>query len=156
MTECNWTTSYTLNVPSSWTTGNYIVKLKRTDGQQWENYMTFVVRDDSSTAPIVYGLDVTTWQAYNYWGGSGNNNVGYSLYARFNDLTGDNTGPRAYTVSFDRPVLRRPGGRRRRALLRLGLPDDPLDGVAGLRHDVRDVRRPRGEPEPVLRPPRAS
>ena len=99
MTECNWTPSYTLNVPSTWTTGNYIVKLKRTDGQQLENYMTFVVRDDSSTAPIVYGLDTTTWQAYNYWGGSGNNNVGYSLYARFNDLTGDNNGPRAYTVS---------------------------------------------------------
>ena len=105
MTECNWTPSYTLNVPSTWTTGNYIVKLKRTDGQQWENYMTFVVRDDSSTAPIVYGLDTTTWQAYNYWGGSGNNNVGYSLYARFNDLTGDNNGPRAYTVSFDRPYF---------------------------------------------------
>ncbi len=105
MTECNWTTSYTLNVPSSWTTGNYIVKLKRTDGQQWENYMTFVVRDDSSTAPVVYGLDVSTWQAYNYWGGSGNNNVGYSLYARYNDLTGDNNGPRAFTVSFDRPYF---------------------------------------------------
>ncbi|HEY7148810.1 MAG TPA: fibronectin type III domain-containing protein [Gaiellaceae bacterium] len=105
MTECHWTTSYTLTVPASWTTGNYVVKLKRTDGQQWENYMTFVVRDDSSTAPVVYDLDVSTWQAYNYWGGTGNNSVGYSLYARYNDLTGDNNGPRAYTVSFDRPYF---------------------------------------------------
>jgi hypothetical protein len=47
---------------------------------------------------------VSTWQAYNYWGGAGNNNVGYSLYGRNNDVTGDSTGNvRAYTVSFDRP-----------------------------------------------------
>ncbi len=31
--------------------------------------MTFVVRDDSSTAPIVYSMDATTWEAYNFWGG---------------------------------------------------------------------------------------
>ena len=103
LTECRWTPSYTLNVPASWTTGNYIVKLRRLDGANLENYMTFAVRDDSSTAPIVYSLDVTTWQAYNFWGGSGNSNVGYDLYARFNDVTGNNNGERAYTVSFDRP-----------------------------------------------------
>ncbi len=103
MTECNWTAGYTLTVPASWTQGQYVVKLKRADGQQLENYMTFTLRDDSSTAPIVYSLDVTTWQAYNFWGGAGNNNVGYDLYSRFNDVTGDNTGGRAYTVSFDRP-----------------------------------------------------
>jgi len=44
-----------------------------------------------------------SWQAYNFWGGAGNNNVGYDLYGRFNDVTGDNTGGRAYSVSFDRP-----------------------------------------------------
>jgi len=103
MTECQWTTSYTLAVPTSWTTGNYIVKLRRLDGTQLENYMTFVVRDDSSTAPVVYSMDVTTWQAYNFWGGAGNGNIGYDLYSRFNDVTGANIGSRAYTVSFDRP-----------------------------------------------------
>ena len=103
LTECNWTPSYTLNVPASWTSGTYLVKLKRADGQQLENYMTFVVRDDASTAAVLYSLDVTTWNAYNYWGGSGNNHVGYSLYGRYNDITGDNTGNRAFTVSFDRP-----------------------------------------------------
>jgi hypothetical protein len=103
LTECAWTPTYTLTVPAAWTTGNYLVKLKRLDGQQLENYMTFVVRDDSSTAPIVYSMDVTTWQAYNYWGGTGNGNVGYSLYGRYNDSTGSSTGGRAYTVSFDRP-----------------------------------------------------
>jgi len=104
MTECSWTPSYTLNVPATWTSGNYIVKLTRTDGQQLESYMTFVVRDDSSTAPIVYSLDVTTWQAYNFWGGAGNGNTGYDLYGKLDDVTFDDLGPsRAYTVSFDRP-----------------------------------------------------
>ena len=102
LTECNWTTSYTLTVPTSWTTGAYIVKLKRADGQQLENYMTFAVRDDSSTSAVLYSLDVTTWQAYNYWGGN-TTHQGYSLYGRFNDITGDSTGSRAFTVSFDRP-----------------------------------------------------
>src|SRR6185312_12080667 len=69
------------------------------------SYMTFVVRDDSSTAPVVYSLDTTTWQAYNFWGGAGNNDVGYDLYGRFNDVTGDPTGGRAFTVSYDRPYL---------------------------------------------------
>jgi len=105
LTECQWSPSYTLNVPATWTTGVYIVKLTRLDGQQLQSYMTFVVRDDSSTAPIVYSLDVTTWQAYNFWGGAGNSDVGYDLYARFNDGTFESNGPRAYTVSFDRPYL---------------------------------------------------
>jgi hypothetical protein len=49
-------------------------------------------------------MDVTTWNAYNFWGGAGNGNVGYDLYGRFNDLTGDVAGSgRAFTVSFDRP-----------------------------------------------------
>jgi hypothetical protein len=103
LTECSWTPSYTLNVPTSWTTGNYIVKLRRLDGQQLESYMTFVVRDDSSTAPVVYSMDVTTWQGYNFWGGDRNSNIGYNLYGRFNDITGDDNGSRAFTVSFDRP-----------------------------------------------------
>jgi predicted phage tail protein len=105
MIDCQWATSYTLNVPTSWTSGNYIVKLTRLDGStHYENFMTFAVRNDSSTAPIVYGLDTTTWQAYNLWGGSGNNNVGISLYTRVDDTTGaDLPGSRAYTVSYNRP-----------------------------------------------------
>jgi N,N-dimethylformamidase beta subunit-like, C-terminal/Cep192 domain 4/HYDIN/CFA65/VesB-like, Ig-like domain len=105
MIECRWNASYTLTVPSTWTTGNYIVKLIRLD-DYLENDMTFVVKDLSSTADIVYSMDVTTWQAYNYWGGAGNNNVGYNLYGKFNDSSqaflGDS---RAYSVSFDRPYM---------------------------------------------------
>jgi hypothetical protein len=105
MVECQWTPSYSLTVPTSWTTGNYIVKLKRLD-DGLENYLTFVVRDDASMADIVYSMDVTTWQAYSYWSGAGNNNVGYNLYGKFNDVTQAFVGnTRAYTVSFDRPYM---------------------------------------------------
>ena len=105
MIECHWTASYTLTVPSTWTTGNYIVKLTRLD-DQLENYLTFVVKDVSSAADIVYSMDVTTWQAYNYWGGAGNNNIGYNLYGKFNDVSQAVLGDtRAYTVSFDRPYM---------------------------------------------------
>ncbi len=103
LVECNWTPSYTLTVPTSWTTGNYVVKLRRNDSML-EQYMTFVVRDDAGPADLVFSMPVTTWQAYNYWGGAGNNNVGYSFYAKFNDVTNDVlSGTPARTVSFDRP-----------------------------------------------------
>ena len=139
LTECNWTPSYTLNVPTSWTTGNYIVKLRRLDGQQLENYMTFVVRDDSSTAPVVYSMDVTTWQAYNFWGGDRNANVGYDLYGALQRRNRRRQRqPRLHGLVRP-PVPRARVAGRRRLLLQLGLPDGPLDGVEGLRHHLRDV-----------------
>src|SRR5205085_8072864 len=105
LTECQWTVAYTLTVPTTWTTGTYIVKLRRLDSGL-EEYMTFVVRDDSGAADIVLSEDVTTWQAYNFWGGAGNGNIGYSLYGKFNDVTFANlTGSAASAVSFDRPYL---------------------------------------------------
>ena len=105
MIECRWSPSYTLTIPANWTTGNYIVKLTRLD-DRLENYLTFVVKDVGGSADIVYSMDVTTWQAYSYWGGSGNNNVGYNLYGKFNDATQAFLGDaRAYTVSFDRPYM---------------------------------------------------
>jgi hypothetical protein len=105
LVECSWSTSYTLTVPSTWTTGNYIVKLTRTDtGRQ--SYVTFVVRSDAGPADIVLSMDVTTWQAYNFWGGSGNGNIGYNLYGKFNDVTYDGlSAQRASAVSFNRPYL---------------------------------------------------
>ncbi|HET7037001.1 MAG TPA: N,N-dimethylformamidase beta subunit family domain-containing protein, partial [Thermomicrobiaceae bacterium] len=106
LTECAWTPSYTLSVPSNWTTGDYIVKLKRLDSGL-ESYIPFTVRDDGAPADIVLSNDVTTWQAYNFWGGSRNNNIGYSLYGEFYD-NGDNNfenigNAHANAVSFNRP-----------------------------------------------------
>ncbi len=84
----NWQPSYTLQTGGDWPSGIYLVKLVAADGSA--GYLTFVLRDDVATAPILYVVAVTTYQAYNNWGGK-------SLYA-FNS-----SGPPAVKASFDRP-----------------------------------------------------
>lgn len=90
LVECNWTTSYVLQVGSNWTSGIYIAKLtdQRTSK---EAHVWFVVRDDGSTADILFQSAVSTVLAYSPTGGS-------SLYP-FNSVNGQ----RALKVSFDRP-----------------------------------------------------
>ncbi|HEX2673337.1 MAG TPA: N,N-dimethylformamidase beta subunit family domain-containing protein, partial [Polyangiaceae bacterium] len=93
--ECAWTTAFTLTVDASWLSGHYLIKLTTDDG--FESHVTFVVRETGRRAPLLMQANVTTWQAYNRWGG-------VSLYA--NDLPGDPppfTAARGYQVSFDRP-----------------------------------------------------
>ena len=87
--EANWQPSSTFNTSAAWTSGAYLGKLIAADGSV--GYLTFVVRDDASTAGIVYQLPVTTYQAYNNWGGK-------SLY----DFSSTGDLP-AVKVSFDRP-----------------------------------------------------
>jgi hypothetical protein len=72
-----------------WVSGIYLVKLTAsTSGAQ--AYIIFVVRDDTRTSDFLFQSSVTTYQAYNNWGGK-------SLYD-FNSVRG-----RAYKVSFNRP-----------------------------------------------------
>ena len=65
--QLNWSVSYTLQTTTSWVTGIYLAELIGSDGTS--QYIPFVVRDDSSTADILYVVGVNTWQAYNDWGG---------------------------------------------------------------------------------------
>jgi hypothetical protein len=99
MIECQWALSYTLAVPTTWTTGIYLAKLTNANG--YSNYIVFTVRDDGRLADLLYQQPVLTYQAYNpYPDGNG----GKSLY-EFNSseaLTGLGT-QRAVKVSFDRP-----------------------------------------------------
>ena len=74
--ECRWTPSYTLTVPTSWTSGIYVGAL--TNAQGFKNYMMFVVRDDSRVAALVYNQPVTTYQANNNY--PNDNQTGKSLY----------------------------------------------------------------------------
>ncbi len=90
---CGWSSSLTLNIPPNWTTGIYLARLTRADG--FQNYIIFAVRDDSSRAPYFFQSSVTTFEAYNYWGGQ-------SLYGG-TGATEYNNDNRAYKVSFDRP-----------------------------------------------------
>ncbi len=87
--QLKWSTSYTLQTDATWASGVYLNKLVGSDGTV--AYIIFVIRDDSSTASIVYQLPLATYQAYNNWGGP-------SLYV--SPLASPT---RAYKVSFDRP-----------------------------------------------------
>lgn len=90
LVECAWTDPYELTVPAQWVSGMYLAKLTTKDtGKQ--SYVPFVVRDDTRVATYLVQSSVTTFQAYNNWGGR-------SLYD-FNSA-GD---VRAERVSFLRP-----------------------------------------------------
>jgi hypothetical protein len=91
--ECRWTDPYMLTTanpmdPRDWLSGVYLAKLTTLSGKQ--SYIIFVVRDDERPSDYVYQSSVTTFQAYNNWGGK-------SLY-QFNSV-----GRAARKVSFNRP-----------------------------------------------------
>jgi len=107
--ECNWTASYTLTVPTSWTSGVFMVQLTNAQGSQ--NYITFVVRDDARVADIMFQQAVATYQAYNNY--PDDSATGKSIYD-FNSYgasTVAGTGTkRAVKVSWNRPYADRGAG----------------------------------------------
>jgi hypothetical protein len=101
--ECNWNPTLTVTIDPSWPPGAYLLKLVGPNNEQ--QFVPLCVRDDSSTAAVVIQSSVTTWQAYNRWGG-------YSLYyGNANGLLsfthapgrGSSFGDRSRIVTFDRP-----------------------------------------------------
>ncbi len=100
--ECHWTPSYTLAIPATWTSGIYIGTL--TNAQGFKNYLTFVVRDDSRVAALIYQQPVTTYQADNNYPNDGQTGKSLYDYTSYGPITV--TGYRsAAKVSFDRPYL---------------------------------------------------
>jgi hypothetical protein len=98
--ECHWPAAHTLTVPTTWTTGVYLVLL--TNAQNFQNYITFVVRDDGRIGDILYQQSITTDQAYNGYPNDGQ--TGKSLYDSGSHGANTVAGtPRAVEVSFDRP-----------------------------------------------------
>ena len=94
-----WAVAHTLSVPTDWVSGIYLVKLTRVDNGK-QNYIKFVVRDDSRTADFLYQHGDTTDQAYNRF--PVDNATGKSLYSGWGPNT--NRGDKiAWKVSFDRP-----------------------------------------------------
>jgi hypothetical protein len=94
LVECNWVNPYVVNVPGTsdptdWASGIYLAKLTATNSGK-QSYIIFVVREDSRASAYFYQSSVTTFQAYNNWGGK-------SLY------DWNSVGGRAYKVSFNRP-----------------------------------------------------
>lgn len=98
LVDCSWPVSYILGTDSSWTTGVYLARLTTSDGGK-QSYIIFVVRDDVRAHDILFQLPVTTYEAYNYWGGK-------SLYDFNSGSTtpwGSTQGREAVKVSFNRP-----------------------------------------------------
>ena len=92
--SCPWAPTLSFTVDDRWPPGCYLLKLVGDGGQQ--QYIPLTVRDDASTASFVLQNSVTTWQAYNLWGG-------YSLYYGQRPGGGRDFANRARIVSFDRP-----------------------------------------------------
>jgi hypothetical protein len=88
--ECQWKPSLTVDT-ANWPEGDYLIKLAGANGNQ--RYVPITVRSTATAGRVILVAGVTTWQAYNAWGG-------YSLY---HGLSGYSD--RARTVSFDRPYL---------------------------------------------------
>ncbi len=84
-----WEPSMRVKVSQDWVPGDYLLKLVSTRGQSW---VPLTVRNDSSNAPVLVMNAVTTWLAYNDWGG-------HSLYFGPNN----DAAKRSTVVSFDRP-----------------------------------------------------
>jgi hypothetical protein len=80
-----------LEVPTQgWQPGDYLLRLDGDNGAQ--QFVPLTVRSPSNAGKIVLVNAVTTWQAYNQWGG-------YSLYSS----PGGTKAERSRAVSFDRP-----------------------------------------------------
>ena len=100
--ECQWAPSIQVAVDPTWPPGAYLLKLVGVTGEQ--AFVPLCVRDDSSGSAFLVQHGVTTWQAYNRWGG-------YSLYygnrggalTFTQNSTGGTYENRARIVSFDRP-----------------------------------------------------
>jgi hypothetical protein len=90
MITCPWSTSFTLRTHTEWVSGAYLVRLNASNKS--DSFVPFVVRERTPRAPILLQLSVTTWQAYNHFGG-------YDLYR------GSGLPPkeRSFAVTFDRP-----------------------------------------------------
>jgi hypothetical protein len=103
--ECRWTDPLrvdTRDADGPWTTGIYLARLTTLPAPPAlpaQSFIVFVVSDAESRSPIVFQSSVTTFAAYNNWGGR-------SLYA-FNSGNAP-----ARKVSFNRPYAANPYGVR--------------------------------------------
>ncbi|MFG1701759.1 N,N-dimethylformamidase beta subunit family domain-containing protein [Nonomuraea sp. M3C6] len=88
VTAAHWAPSLTVDT-AGWPEGAYLIRLDASSGAQ--RYVPVTVRSASTAGRVVMVNAVTTWQAYNLWGGR-------SLYEGPGGFAG-----RSRTVTFDRP-----------------------------------------------------
>lgn len=104
MVECAWAPSTRFPITSAWPPGDYLLKLTASGGQV--RYVPLALRDDASRAAYVIQNSVTTYQAYNWWGGYclyyGPTHAG-SIYTGPHGGAGKDFHNRSRVVSYDRP-----------------------------------------------------
>ena len=64
--ECDWPASFSIDT-AGYCSGLYLVKLTTLAG--WQQYVSFVVRDDRRSSAVLMQSATATYQAYNRWGG---------------------------------------------------------------------------------------
>ena len=109
----NWAVSASWAVPSDATSGVYLADVVRNDTGGMSQ-IVFVVRNDASHSDILFKTSDATWQAYNDWGGNGQNTDPNGAWLANSLYTGNNlstSGPgysgAAYAVSYNRPLNNR-------------------------------------------------
>lgn len=88
----NWAVSASWAVPADVASGVYVALLTRADNGN-SSHITFIVRKDGNTSPVLFQTSDPTWQAYNTYGGS--------------DFYQGAANGRAYKISYNRPVVTR-------------------------------------------------
>lgn len=91
MASAPWKASLAVHIDAAWSPGDYLLKLVGDGGQQRYVPLTIDTAPNNS-APLLIVNAVTTWEAFNDWGG-------YNLYYGPNQAAQN----RSTVVSFDRP-----------------------------------------------------
>ena len=93
MVDTQWADPLPIGINTDFVPGCYLFKLVSSDGTG--RFVPLTIRDDANRSAYLVMNAVTTWQAYNQWGG-------YSLYWGATSQ-GQSFANRARVVSFDRP-----------------------------------------------------
>ena len=96
LVRCAWNPSFSVPIPADAVSGLYVVRIVRED--RYGTFIPLVVRDERPS-DLFFQSSVTTFQAYNAFGGE-------SLYTDADDAL---PGHKAVAVSFDRPYGSRNG-----------------------------------------------
>jgi hypothetical protein len=93
MVDTQWSDPLPVGISTDFVPGCYLFKLVSSDGTA--RFVPLTIRDDANRSAYLVMNAVTTWQAYNQWGG-------YSLYWGATSQ-GQSFASRSRVVSFDRP-----------------------------------------------------
>jgi len=108
--ECHWTDPYSLQVQNDWVSGVYLAKLTALPSRIG-SWIIFVVRaPESQHARYLVQTSVTTYQAYNDWGGKSlydfNSPGGRATKVSFNRPYGRKSGPADFLLGYEYPMVR--------------------------------------------------